>query len=206
LSRTTAWARSPAHHLPGRERSRGAEVALFLVAGECSWSGATGRERCTVRSVDLLVSARVATARQDASYAAQLLNEVSEGDETPLDSKLSIQRRSFYIERFSLDLWESLVGDAPVNVFVGEDYLDLNWDDEDDDDLEEEDDEENRDQAMELDSGLIFELAGWLRSVRFEEVYDARDDYGFVKGDFEDFRTFILAVAERGEGALFHFA
>ncbi|MEV4114166.1 hypothetical protein [Nonomuraea sp. NPDC049695] len=117
-----------------------------------------------------------------------------------------IQRRSFYIEHFSLELWDGLVGDAPVNVFLGEDYLDLNWDDEDDDDLEEEDDEEDRDQAMELDSGLIFELADWLRSVQFEEVYDGRDDYGFIKGDFEDFRMFILAVAERNEGVMFYLA
>ncbi|MEV6156225.1 hypothetical protein AB0L53_38365 [Nonomuraea sp. NPDC052129] len=158
----------------------------------------------TFRSV---TEQQMARARQDASYAAQLLDEVPEGDETPLDSKLSVQRRSFYIEHFSLNLWDSLIEDAPVNVFIGEDYLDLSWDDEDegleDDD---EDEEEDRDRAMELDSGLIFELAGWLRSIRFEEVYEGPDDYGFIKRDFEDFRTFILAVAERGEGALFHFA
>ncbi|MFG2091812.1 hypothetical protein [Spirillospora sp. NPDC048824] len=120
-------------------------------------------------------------------------------------STLSVQRRTFYIERFSLDLWEDLVDDAPVNVFLGEDYLDLNWA-YDEDDEDEHGDEDEDDQAMELAPELITELAGWLRGVRFADVYDEPDEYGFIEQDFEDFRTFILAVAERGEGALFFFA
>ncbi|MEO3805313.1 hypothetical protein [Nonomuraea sp. B1E8] len=122
----------------------------------------------------------MARARQDASYAAQLIHEIPEGDEAPLDSTLSVQRRTFYIEKFSLDLWESLVEESPVNVFLGEDYLDLSWDDEDDDAFEDddEDEEEDCDQAMELDPGLIIELAGWLRSIRFEEVYDELPEIG----------------------------
>ncbi|MFI1331389.1 hypothetical protein ACH4U7_14850 [Streptomyces sp. NPDC020845] len=150
-------------------------------------------------------------ARQNPSYAARLLNETPEGDETPLDSNLSVQRRTFSIQRFSLDLWEGLVWDAPVNVFMGGDYLDLDWDYDEEDD--EEDEDEDPSQAMELDPDLIATLADWLRGVRFRDVCDeadddgfVHDDYGFVsEQDFEEFRTFILAVAERGEGALFHF-
>jgi len=47
-------------------------------------------------------------------------------------------------------------------------------------------------------------LAGWLRGVRFEDVCDRPDDHGYISGDFDEFRTFILAVAERGDGALLH--
>lgn len=144
-------------------------------------------------------------ARQDPAFAARLLDELPEGDETPLDSHLSVQRRTFSIERFSLALWEGLVSRAPVNVFVGQEYLDLNfyYDDEVEEDDEDEYEEEP-DQAMELEPGLIAELAGWLRDVRFEDVYDGPDAHGFVRGDFEEFRTFVLAVAERGDGALLY--
>ncbi|MBO8193306.1 hypothetical protein ITI46_16775 [Streptomyces oryzae] len=157
-------------------------------------------------------------ARQDPSYAARLLDETPEGDETPLRSNLSVQQRTFYIERFSLEQWEDLVYDAPVNVFLGEEYVDLNWDygeEEEDDEEEEEGGEEEEDdgldeddgsQAMELTASLIAELADWLSGVRFEDVYDGPGQDEFLKGDFEEFRTFILAVAKRGEGALFHFA
>lgn len=159
----------------------------------------------TFRSV---TEQQMVRARQDPSYAARLLNEPPEGDETPLNSNVSSRRRTFHIERFSLDLWESLVYDAPVNVFMGEDYLDLNWHYDEDDDLDDEvGDDEDRNQAMELDSDLIVELAGWLRGVPFEDVYDGPDDlHEFIEEEFQEFRTFILAVAERGEGALFHFA
>ncbi|MER6942784.1 hypothetical protein ABT294_02055 [Nonomuraea sp. NPDC000554] len=156
----------------------------------------------TFRSV---TEQQMARARQDPSYAAHLLNELPEGDETPLDSSLSVRRTTFHIERFSLDLWESLVRDAPVNVFMGADYLDLNWDYDEGDALDD-DEDDDRSQAMELDSGLIAELADWLSSVRFEDVYDGPDEHDFIKDDFEEFRTFVLAVAERGEGGLFHVA
>ncbi|QKW09931.1 hypothetical protein HUT18_29490 [Streptomyces sp. NA04227] len=182
----------------------------------------------TLRSV---TEEELKRARRDPSYAARLIDEGPEGDETPLDSHLSVQRRTFSIERFSLNLWEALVWDAPVNVFMGGDHVGLNWDyedkDEDDDRDEdakgtnhddEEDDEDST--AMELDPADMTELADWLRDIRFADacegsgeaftVHDdgfAYDDYGFVDEDeFNDFRTFVLAVAERGEGVLFHFA
>lgn len=167
-------------------------------------------------------------ARRDPSYAARLIDEAPEGDETPLDSNLSVQRRTFFIQRFSLNLWEALVFDAPVNVFLGGDYVALNWDYEEDDEDQDEDDEDTQDDedddedsmAMELDPADMTELAGWLRDIRFADACEgsgeaftvdddgfAHDDYGFVDEDeFNDFRTFVLAVAERGEGVLFHFA
>ncbi|MFI0467342.1 hypothetical protein ACH347_24970 [Saccharopolyspora sp. 5N102] len=116
-----------------------------------------------------------------------------------------MQRRTFYIQRFSLGTWEDLVADAPVNVFMGEDYLDLDWDYDEDDDEEEGDDPS---QAMELDPGLIVELPGWLREAQPEDIYDGmdEDEREYVEDDFDDFRTFVLAVAERGEGALLHVA
>ncbi|MFW5418861.1 hypothetical protein J0910_19790 [Nocardiopsis sp. CNT-189] len=150
----------------------------------------------TFRSVSGEESER---AGQDPSYAARLLEELPEGDEVPPTSDLSVQRRVLYIQRFSLDLWEYLVEDSPVNVFLGEDYIDLNPDHEEDGDGE-------GDQAMELGPGLVGELADWLRGVRFADVYDETDEYGLIEQDFEEFRTFFLAVAERGEGALFHYA
>ncbi|TDD51655.1 hypothetical protein [Saccharopolyspora elongata] len=143
-------------------------------------------------------------ARRDAAYAARLLNEPVAGDETPGGSSLSVQRRTFYIQRFSLDTWEHLVADAPVNVFKGEDYVDLDWDYNED----AEEDDDGPSQAMEIDPGLIEELAGWLRDAEPEDIYDGmdEDEREFVEAEFEDFRTFVLAVAERGEGALLHVA
>ncbi|MGV9349767.1 hypothetical protein ACWDSD_34300 [Streptomyces spiralis] len=176
----------------------------------------------TLRSV---TEEELKRARRDPSYAARLIDESPEGDETPLNSNLSVQRRTFSIERFSLNLWEALVWDAPVNVFMGGDYVDLNWDyeEEDEDEDEEEEDEEEEDEgsmAMELNPASMTELAAWLRNIRFADACEgsgeaftvddkgfAHDDYGFVNEDeFNDFRTFVLAVAERGEGMLFHFA
>ncbi|WP_405797191.1 hypothetical protein [Streptomyces sp. NBC_01506] len=153
-------------------------------------------------------------ARRDPSYAARLVDEIPEDD--------SAQRRTFYIERFSFNLWESLVWDAPVNVFTGEEEIDLNWDYEDEaeaqDDADEGDDDEDS-TAMRLDPGLMTELAGWLRDIRFADACEgsgeaftvddgyAYDSYGSVDEDeFNDFRAFVLAVAERGDGVLFHFS
>lgn len=81
----------------------------------------------TLRSV---TEEELKRARRDPSYAARLIDEAPEGDKTPLNSNLSVQRRTFFIERFSLNLWEALVRDAPVNVwpftvddgFAHEDY------------------------------------------------------------------------------------
>ncbi|GAA3664658.1 hypothetical protein GCM10022224_031000 [Nonomuraea antimicrobica] len=175
----------------------------------------------TLRSV---TEEELKRARRDPSYAARLIHETPEGDKTPLDSNLSVQRRTFSIERFSLNLWEALVGNAPLNIFMDGDYVDLNWDYEEDDEDEDEDDtnhdEDEDSMAMELDPADMTELAGWLRDIRFADACEgsgeaftvdgdgfAHDDYGFVDEDeFNDFRTFVLAVAERGEGVLFHFA
>ncbi|MEU6715480.1 hypothetical protein ABZ897_28795 [Nonomuraea sp. NPDC046802] len=154
-----------------------------------------------VASFKSVTEEQLVRARQDPLYAGILAREYPEGDHTPADSCLSVQRRSFYIERFSFELWEGLVLDAPVNVFLGESYIDL----ADEDDEDDEDYAEDR-EAMELEPDLIAELAGWLRGVRFEDVYEGQDQYGFIRKDFGEFRTFVLAVAERGEGALLRIA
>lgn len=73
--------------------------------------------------------------------------------------------------------------------------------------------------AMELDPAAVTELAGWLRDIRFADVCEdsgeafavedglAYDDYGSVdEEEFDEFRDFVRTTAERGQGALFHFA
>ncbi|OEU96237.1 hypothetical protein [Streptomyces oceani] len=155
-----------------------------------------------------VTEAELARSRRDASYATRLLLEVPEGDEIPPTSGLSLRRRAFFVEGFSFLEWEDLLFDAPVEVFMIDRSVDLDWSygaDADGPDADGPDGEAGS-QAMVLEPEHLAELADWLRAVRFEDVCEGPDEPGWaLEEEFEEFRAFVLAVAERGESVLFHF-